>query len=60
MPTWRMEPAVRSRVEKGASAQSICEAGRALIAKEDFTGAQRACELAASKGYRAAGVDLAR
>jgi hypothetical protein len=33
--------------------------GRTLLAKQDVKGARQAFELAASKGYRAAAIDLA-
>ncbi len=41
-----------------ASDQDHYQAGRALWAAEDFAGARRQFELALSRGYRVAGVDL--
>jgi WD40 repeat protein len=52
-------PACTALTASPASARALYQAGRALIAKEDFAGARRDLELALSKGYRAAGVDLA-
>jgi WD40 repeat protein/TPR repeat protein len=43
----------------GHSAQSDYQMGRALLAKNDVKGAIREFEIAISKGYRAAAIDLA-
>jgi WD40 repeat protein len=45
--------------QPGHSARSEYQMGRTLLAKQDVKGARQAFELAASKGYRAAAIDLA-
>jgi WD40 repeat protein/TPR repeat protein len=52
-------PVCTALIPTRASARALYQAGRALIAKEDFPGARRNLELALSKGYKAASVDLA-
>ena len=54
------EPACAGEITKpGHSAQSDYEMGRALLAKHDVKGAKQEFELATSRGYRAAAIDLA-
>ena len=53
-------PACVGEITKpGHSARSDYEMGRALLAKHDVKGARQELELATSKGYRAAAIDLA-
>jgi hypothetical protein len=53
-------PACAGEITKlGHSARSEYQMGRALLAKHDVTNAKREFELARSKGYRAAAIDLA-
>jgi WD40 repeat protein/serine/threonine protein kinase len=53
-------PACSAEISKPQhGARSDFEMGRALVAKADATGAKQQFETALSKGYRAAGVDLA-
>jgi WD40 repeat protein len=50
---------IAETTELGHSARSDYEMGRALLAKHDAKGARQEFELAISKGYRAAAIDLA-
>jgi TPR repeat protein len=54
------DPVCAGEITKpGHSARSDYEMGRALLAKHDVKGARQEFELATSKGYRAAAIDLA-
>jgi len=59
-PDMAVEACVPLTLARRVTPRALYQAGRALVAKRDFAGARRQLDLASSRGYVAAQVDLAQ